>query len=138
MSSTPSSPSIIIFFFLFLCTFPPPHFSLLFFLFVIAIILSFPPYGTLNLLFLLVGLIGLPVVAHIQKAFLYLLCRAGPSCRHQHFSSFSLLEMTICHANSALSASGLTFYDCPVPLLVHQDNLSLSSYQHFLCVALRH
>ena len=93
---------------------------------------------------LLIGWLDWAPSCSSQTASLYLLCRTGPSCRDQHliFLLFLYLKwhfkFAMPIAYSALSASWLTCYDCPVPLLVHQDNLSLSSYQHFLCVAVRH
>ena len=117
-SSAPPSPSIIIFFCLFFCTFPAPffyhhflfplllHFSSTFLLSSFLFIYNCHyPFFFLKWHFELFGLIGLPVVA--QRQTLYI-CSVEPAqAAATNVSSFSLLEMIllVCHAYSALSAS---------------------------------
>ena len=72
-----------------------------------------------------------------QAASFYLLCRTGPSYRHQHFFFLLFLLFLLfffyLRWHKTMPAVPfllfwLTCYDCPVPLLVHQDNLSRQQF----------
>jgi len=66
-----------------------------------------------------------------QAASFYLLCEPAQAiATNTSFSFFFFFfsSMAQNHACSALSAFWLTCYDCPVPLLVHQDNLSRQQF----------
>ena len=90
--------------------------------------------------FELVGLIGLPVVAQRQTLYICSVEPAQAAATNTWFffffstwnDTFNLpcLQCPFCFLTD--------LFWLPCATLVHQDNLSLSSYQHFLFVAVRH